>query len=499
MTENRSSYRQIMKATSLFGGVQVFNIIISIAKSKFAAIILGPSGFGIIALLQSTIGLVSGLTNFGLGISAVKDIAATNEAGNHKRIATVVIAFRRWVWITGTFGSLATLAFSPWLSELTFGNRDYTVAFAWLSITLLFNQLSSGQFAILQGMRKLQFLAKSNMAGTTISLFVTVPLYFLYGKDAIVPVIIITSIVTLCLSWYFSNKIKIEPVKVSKVRTIAEGKNMLIMGFAISISPLLAVASSYIVRAFISNQGGPADVGLYSAGFVILNTYVGLIFTAMLTDFYPRLAGVAYSNNLCKQTINQQIEIALLILGPMVVGLMVFIKWLIILLYSKQFLLINEMMYWAALGIFFKTINWAIGFILIVKNDPWLFFWSDLIANIYMLALNLIGYHFWGLTGLGVSFMIGYLLATLQVFLIAKIKFEFNIMYDVYKIYLIQFILAISGFIVVKSIDNPYQFIVGVILIGISTTYSYNELDKKIGIKEVLLEIKNKYLGPKKL
>ena len=33
MTEQQTSYRQIMKATSLYGGVQVFNIIISIIHS----------------------------------------------------------------------------------------------------------------------------------------------------------------------------------------------------------------------------------------------------------------------------------------------------------------------------------------------------------------------------------------------------------------------------------------------------------------------------------
>jgi O-antigen/teichoic acid export membrane protein len=44
---------------------------------------------------------------------------------------------------------------SPWLSHLTFGNKEYTAAFMWLSVTLLFNQLTSGQDVLLQGMRKL--------------------------------------------------------------------------------------------------------------------------------------------------------------------------------------------------------------------------------------------------------------------------------------------------------------------------------------------------------
>ena len=37
----------------------------------------------------------------------------------------------------------------------------------------------------------------------------------------------------------------------------------------------------------ISRMGSIDDVGLFNAGFTIVNTYVGLVFTAMATDYYP--------------------------------------------------------------------------------------------------------------------------------------------------------------------------------------------------------------------
>ena len=54
MSEQQSAYRQIIKVTSLFGGVQVINIIVSIIRSKFIAVFLGPVGMGISGLLIST-------------------------------------------------------------------------------------------------------------------------------------------------------------------------------------------------------------------------------------------------------------------------------------------------------------------------------------------------------------------------------------------------------------------------------------------------------------
>lgn len=333
MAEGQSSYRQIMKATTLFGGVQALNIIISIIRSKFIAILLGPAGMGIAGLLNSTANLIAGITNFGLGTSAVRDVASASSDGNKLRIALVVSVLRRWVWITGALGMLIMLLFSPWLSQITFGNRQYTLAFIWISVSLLFNQLSKGQLVVLQGMRKLQYLAKANLTGSVLGLIVTIPLYYKFGVDGIVPSIILASVVALLLTWYFAKKVDIVPIKVSREKTIAEGKNMLLMGFMISLGGLITLGTSYVMRIFINRTGGIGQVGLYTAGFAIITTYVGLIFSAMGTDYYPRLSAVAYSNDLCKKTINQQAEIALLILAPILMVFLVFIQWVVILFF----------------------------------------------------------------------------------------------------------------------------------------------------------------------
>lgn len=486
MTEQQTSYRQIMKATSLFGGVQVFNIIISIIRSKFIAILLGPAGMGIAGLLSSTTSLIGGLTNFGLGTSAIRDVAAANSTGNESRIATIVTVLKRCVWATGIIGTLVMLVLSPWLSQLTFGNRDYTLAFIWISVTLLFSQLSTGQLVVLQGMRKLQYLAKASLTGSALGLIITIPIYYRFGIDGIVPSIIFTSVISFLLSWYFAKKVKIEPIKISMERTFAEGKNMLIMGFMISMSGLISMGASYLVSIFISNTGSVSQVGLYVAGFAIINGYVGLIFSAMGTDYYPRLSAVAHSNELCKQTINQQAEIALLILAPILMVFLVFIKWVVIILYSNKFIAVDAMIHWAALGILFKATSWAIAFILLAKGASNLFFWNELVANIYLFILNILGYHFMGLTGLGISFMIGYLLYLIQVFILCKKKYQFSFDSAFIRIFAIQFSLAISCFIIIKFIAQPYSYIIGMALILISSWYSYKELDKRLGIKSII-------------
>ena len=107
----QSSYKQIMKATSIFGGVQIFQILIGIIRSKFIALILGPAGIGLVGLYMTATSLIQTLTGFGLSTSAVKDIAEANESDDHERISKVSSVLNKLVWITGLSGALIVVLF----------------------------------------------------------------------------------------------------------------------------------------------------------------------------------------------------------------------------------------------------------------------------------------------------------------------------------------------------------------------------------------------------
>ena len=209
-----------MKATSIFGGVQFITILLSIVKSKLIALILGPEGLGFSALLSSTIGLIGGLTYFGLGTSAVKNVSQAYGKGDIERASFVITILKRCVWATGLLGMIVAICASSLLSRLTFGNSDYTWTFIWISTSLLFTQLSTGHLVILQGMRKLEYLAKSSLLGSFLGLLITVPLYYYFGIKGVVPGIILNAGLILICAWFFSKKVLLPKVKVSRLSTI---------------------------------------------------------------------------------------------------------------------------------------------------------------------------------------------------------------------------------------------------------------------------------------
>lgn len=487
---NQSSYRSIFKATSLFGGVQVYQILIQIIKSKFVAVLLGPAGVGIMGLYQSGLQLVQQISSMGLAQSAVRDVSEANGTNDLQRIAKTVTVVRKLVWITGLLGLIIVACCSPLLSKMSFGNYDYTIPFIILSVTLLIDQLSAGQRVVLQGMRRLKDLAKCTAFGVTFGLLTSIPLYYWLGVDGIVPTLMLNSVCSLILSWFYSRKIKIEKVQVTPKQTLEQGKQMLVMGVSMSLSGIFATVVAYVLRSFIQGNGGVAEVGLYQAGFAIMTTYVGMITNAIATDYYPRLAAVNKDNVKCREVACQQGEIASLILAPLLTICLVFMPFVIKILYSDSFIAANEYISWACLGMMLRLGAWLIAHLFIAKAESKLYIWVELSVNIYNLVFCVLGYKLLGLKGVGIAFALEYLVYFIQVYVIARKRYDFKFSNTFIKCYGTQLLLVIICLIVVLVLDGWMKYTIGATVIAISCLMSVKGLNQRMNLSGF---IKNKF------
>lgn len=486
-SETKSDYRSIFKATSLFGGVKVFSILISIIRSKVVAVLIGTTGVGIVGLFTSGTSLIQSITQLGLSQSAVRDVSEANASGDQARVNRIVTVLRRLVWFTGLLGMLCVIVFAPVLSKTSFGNSEYTISFVFLSVILLFNQLSGGQNVILQGTRRLKYLAKASVWGSLLGLFICLPLYYWLGVKGIVPNLILGALTTMLLSWYFSRKVPYKSVKVTFIEVMQDGRQMLRMGIAMSVSGVLVALSAYILRSFINHQGGIDEVGLFQAGFVIMTTYIGLIFSAMGTDYYPRLSAVNKDNEKCKAIMNQQGEIGILILGPLILICIVFIPWIVRLLYSDQFLGANEYIIWAASGMLFKMASWAISFIFIAKGESKLFMINETAVNIYSVGFQMLGYWLLGLKGIGIGYALTFLCYFIQVYIISHKRYGFHFTADFNKVFIWQLVLLIACVSLTVNLDVVWmKYMFGTLLISLSTWISLSGLEKRMGMVSAL-------------
>lgn len=476
MDKENSSYRQSFKGITVFGGLQVFVMLTGVIRSKFVALLLGPTGMGIISLFSSTIELLGAFTDFNLKTTAVQRIGKHSD--DLEKVSKIKATLQKLVWITGLLGALACFFFAEVLSIFTFESEDYTLAFRWLSVVLLINQLCDSQNAMLQGLRKIRWVVKSNMLGGITGLAIAIPLYHYFGVDGIVPAIISTSLLMFVFSALYVRKIELPKVNLTIRETSNETKEMLHMGLMLSIAGVFPLIASYLIRIYIGKSGGLEDVGFYTAGFTLISTCVGLFFKAMSYDFFPKLSSIASNSVASLKAINQQAEITTLILAPVLCFFMIFVNWMVALIYTSEFTVVTRMLQWASLGMVFKAGIWAASLQFLAKGHSKLFLWNELAFNFYVLILNVLCYQYFGLDGLGISFLISYLLYFLQVWLVTQKKYNFHFSSDYSK--LLTFHLSLTGCCFLLVI-TPFEWsILASLVIAIFSMFiSFKQLEKR--------------------
>ena len=126
-------------------------------------------------------------------------------------------------------------------------------------------KLTNTNLAVLQSLRKLRYLAKANLYGNVVGLIISLPLYYFYKLDAIVPVIITASFISFIFTSYYSIDVNVKKIKINNKEAFKEGKEMLRLGLTISFSSMLTFLGAYILQVFISFKSGVNQVGLYHA------------------------------------------------------------------------------------------------------------------------------------------------------------------------------------------------------------------------------------------
>jgi O-antigen/teichoic acid export membrane protein len=485
VSESKSSNLNILKTTSLIGGVQFFSIIISIIRTKLISLFIGPAGMGIATLLSSSINIISGVSGLGIETSSIKRISGSYKNEDLNTVSTTISVVRKLVLFTGIFGTLLTIVFSNWLSIIAFGNSSHLYSFIFLSITVLLKQLSVGQLVVLQGLRKMKFLAKANFYGNLFGLLFSIPLYYYYQIDAIVPTIIVASFSAFAFSYYYSKKVKIEVNTVKRNQLIIEGKDIIQLGIMLTFSGLLTLLSTYLIQIYIGNFGSIEQVGLFNAGFTLLNSYVGIIFTVMSTDYFPRLSSICNDNDKIRISVKQQALVSVLIITPIIILFLIFIPLITKILYSSKFISIIPMVCFGILAMLFKSVSWSMGFILIAKGDSAIFIKTAIGFSCLSLFLNILGYHFYKLEGLGVSFLIYYLIHFFVVKIITKKRYGFYFDNKFYQIYLICIVMCCLTFLFRYIPNQNFKYTLMSIMAILSLGFVLFEINKKMELKEI--------------
>jgi len=428
------SYKNIFKASSLFGGVQGLSILLNLIRTKLVAILLGPAGIGLNSIYNETRELIHSTTNLGLDVSGIRGISKTYEewlkaSTEDEKIKKGLLIddevrlLRSWVLILALIGTFVCMILAEPISYFTFNDYEHTWGYVLLSPVVGLSTMVCGELAVLKALRRIKMIASISIINVALTIITSIPLYYLFGIEGVIPAFILLFITQFVAITLFSYRVKRPTFAFSK-QYLAKGVPMLLLGVSFALSGMINHGAQLSIRTFINHHGGLEAVGLFNAGYTIFTTVGSIAFASLNSYYFPRLSGVFNDIDLRRQTVLRQTKVTLSIILPIAVILIALLGWILPLLFSHEFDSVVPMAQVAVAGLLFRAVYLPFAYIPLSAGDSKIFLGLETISAAILATSVILGYHFYGLLGAGFGLLLSNLIDMCTSVIVAKIKYN---------------------------------------------------------------------------
>lgn len=213
---------------------------------------------------------------------------------------------------------------------------------------------------------------------------------------------------------------------------------------------------------------------------MITMTYGGMVFSAMETDYFPRLSAISDTGTTLNDTVNKQIEVSLLIISPMLVGLIIGLPIILPLLYSHSFLPVTSMAQLTALAMFLRAVKLPIAYLPLSRGDSKAYLLMEGIYAVVYVMLSVFFFHAFGLIGLGMAIVLVASFDFIMLNVYMGHRYGYRLSGSAIKLMLLQFPIGIAAYVLTLKTQGIYYWVLGVMLTILSAVISYISLNKRI-------------------
>jgi len=423
-----------LKATSLFGSVQGLNILLSLVRTKLVAVLLGPEGIGLNSIYNETRELIHASTNLGMDTAGVRGISQTFEQFRnaksederillHQQFESQVVMLRSVVLLLAALGTFACMLLAQPLSWITFDDFEHTWGYVLLAPAVGLSTLACGEVTVLKAIRKLKAVAIVSAIDVALAIVVSVPLYYMYGINGVLPALLALAVIQFVVIINFSYRAHRVRFDFSKA-LLSQSIPMIVLGISFALSGVIGHCSQLGIRSFINQLDGLEAVGLFNAGYTIAMTYGGVAFASLDSDYFPRLSGIINNLEERRLAVWRQVRVTVGLLTPLVILLVLVLPWLLPLLFSDRFNDVILMAQISCFGLIFRAAYLPFAYLPLASGDSRTFLAIESVSYLILSAGVILGYYLGGLTGAGIGLVISNAADLLVSFIVAKIKYR---------------------------------------------------------------------------
>lgn len=385
---NKIFKAEIFRVFSFNALATLVKMLTGFVSIKIVAAIIGPIGVALIGQLNNFVTIAVNIASAGINNGITKYIAEyKNQEFIQKQYissaAKIVLGF-------SLLTSLILIFFSDSISNMVLLSEEYAYIFKIFGLTIGFYGFNTLLVSIVNGYKEFKKFIYISICGSLIGLLFTVTLVVLFDLGgALIGIVTFQSImffVTILFvkkdTWFNSSYFtqKINTKCISKLLAFS------VMSFT---TILLSPVSQILLRSYVISEISPDQAGWWEGMNRISGMYLNVITSAFSIYYLPQLSAA-----LDKQSLKNEIKKAYkMIISIMLLSfpIIYFFRGIIIrLLFTPEFMPMEQLFMWQLLGDFFKISSWLLSFVMVAKGMVKEYVLTEIVFSLIFLGLAFI-------------------------------------------------------------------------------------------------------------
>jgi PST family polysaccharide transporter len=387
----------------------ISRVVSALIVNKLVAVYLGPIGYTVIGQFQNIISIYSNLSG-GILSTGITQITAESFDDLERQHASWRTAFKLCVLAT-FLSSIFLLVFGKNLFEYLHleKNLDSSIIYLFcfsLPGMVFYNFL----LAILNGKKEVNTYVLINIISSLISLVVTGGLLIIFGIQGVLSALILNPLIGLAMlvmlikrkSW-FKFRFFWGAVNNKASRQLA---GFGLMGITASLaSPI----STIMIRDISISSVGLLQTGFWQAVVKISELFIMLITTTLSLYYLPRIAEIRKGVDLKMEIIKVYwVTLPIIMVGSVIVFLSR--DFIIIKLFSPEFMPMRDLFFWQLLADILKICTWILGYVMLGRAMVKTFIITEIFFAILLIIVCQKLITIYGLLGIPIGYSIIYFL-----------------------------------------------------------------------------------------
>lgn len=400
--------RSILKSTAVLSGGWGVSLVLGLASAKVTASLVGPLGVGFLGLLQSTLGLgILAAMMTGVNAAVVRAIPAARQRSDQIEEAGLRAAAWRLCALSISAAVIVMVAFRVPIARFMLGRADASAAIVLLSLAVALTVVASLQGALLTSYRRVNQLAALSVWNSILAPALLIALVYIWREHALVWGVLGGACANFLVSYYFVRRVPAPAVSVPRELRTSSIRTLLRTGIPFNGSAVVGNGMLFALPVLVLHTLGAHAVGLYRAATGISQMYLGFLAPSLSQDYYPRVAACANDTVTLNKTINDQMRVLLVIVGPIVLAGLTLVPYLVPLIYTREFAPAARVLEWQMLGDILRVMASAMAFGILARSGGTTLFAADSANAVLTLVATTILLRVIGLEGMGIAYLFG--------------------------------------------------------------------------------------------